>query len=173
MGYLSRALVACALVTTMAATSATPDPVDVEIGINAGYDAQCAALTSGDADAWAKTLAPGFVATTPNGKTNDAKGARDGVATLLATSKFDKCHILAESIDMDGTEAVVGAAVTMSGTRTDGKTIEVEQHATDRWTPANGTWLQKSSKVSEQTVTVDGTVVQHDVAKGRGSPKTT
>jgi hypothetical protein len=161
MGYLGRAIAACALVAAMAAAAPTPtpDPVVVEIGINAGYDAQCAALMRGDADGWAKTLAAGFVPTMAGGKTGDAKTARDGVASLLASAKIEKCRIVAESIDMDGADAVVGAAINMSGTRTDGKTIEIEQHAVDRWTPAGDAWLQKSSKVSEQTVWVDGAVV--------------
>ncbi len=167
MGHLGRVAAAFVLIATIGASAPAPDPVMVEIGINAGYDAQCNALIAADADAWAKTLAPGFVPTMPDGKTGDAKTARDGVVALLASVKIDKCRILPESIHIDGTDAVAVVAVTMSGTQTGGKSIGIEQHAVDRWTPAGDGWLQKSSTVSEQTVYVDGKISQHTTAKGR------
>ncbi len=167
MGHLGKIAAAFALIATIAASPPAPDPVMVEIGINAGYDAQCNALIGGDADAWAKTLAPGFVPTMPSGKSGDAKTARDGVAALLASAKIEKCRILPESIHLDGMDAVATVAVTMSGTQAGGKSIAIEQHAVDRWTPSGDAWLQKSSTVSEQTVYIDGKVAQQTTAKGR------
>ena len=166
MGYLAKAIAACALAATIGAAAPTPDPVMVEIGINAGYDAQCAALERGDADAWAKTLAPDFVPTMPDGKRGDAKTAHAGVAALLASAAIDTCRFVPEEVTMVDGDAVVVVAVGMSGKQKGGKSIAVEQHAVDRWTPSGGAWLQKSSTVSEQTVTVDGIVVQHLTAKG-------
>ncbi|MDQ2992205.1 MAG: hypothetical protein M3R30_05205 [Candidatus Eremiobacteraeota bacterium] len=167
MGHLGKVVAAFALIATVAASALAPDPVMVEIGINAAYDAQCAALVAGDADAWAKTLAIGFIPTMPNGKTGDAKTAHDGVAVLLSSAKIEKCRILPESIHLDGTDAGAVVAVTMSGTQTGGKSIAIEQHAVDRWTPSSDAWLQKSSTVSEQTVYIDGRVPQHSTAKGQ------
>lgn len=166
MGYLNRAVVVCALVVALTAAAPPPDPVAVEVGIDAGYGAQCAALIRGDARGWASTLAPDFVPTMTDGTHGNATTAIDGVSRLLGSAKIDRCRILPESIVMLGDDAVVIVAVTMSGTRTDGKSIAVEQHAVDRWTPAASGWLQKSSNVSEQTVYVDGLIVQHDLAKG-------
>jgi hypothetical protein len=166
MGYLSKFVVACALVAAVTGAAPPPDPVAVEVGIGAGYDAQCAALMRGDARAWAATLAPDFVPTMTDGTHGSAKSALDGVTRLLASAKIDRCRILPESITMMGDDAIAVVAVTMSGTQADGKAIAVEQHAVDRWAPAGPGWLQKSSIVSEQTVYIDGLVVQHDVAKG-------
>ena len=150
MGYL-KPLAALALALALGAASDV-DPVMVEAGIAAQYDAQCAALQAGDVDAWARTLAPDFLPTMPGGKTGSFATARDGVAALLASTKIERCRIVPEEIRMDGSDAVVAVGVSMSGTQKNGKPVTVEQHAVDRWSMASGTWLQKSSTVSEQTV---------------------
>ncbi len=153
MGYLKyAAALALAMMITAQTPAEGPDMVNVEIGISAGYDAQCAALIAGDTNAWAATLAPDFTPVMPDGKRGDAATARAGVAALLASTKIEKCRILPESIRLDGNEAIVEAAIGMSGTNARGP-IAIEQHAVDRWIQSGKKWLQKSSTVSEQKVT--------------------
>jgi len=173
MGYLGRAIAAIGLIAAVGAAGSEADPALVEAGIGAAYDAQCAALMRGDAAAWTATLAPGFVPTMTDGTRGTAKTAHDGVASLLASTKIADCRIVPVEITMVAGDAVAAVAISMSGTQTGGKTLAVEQHAIDRWTPAGTVWLQKSSTVLEQTVTVDGVVVQHAVAKKPPAPRPT
>jgi len=173
MGYLGRVVAAIAVVATIGASRLDADPAMVEAGIDAAYDAQCAALMRGDVAAWTATLAPGFVPTMTDGTRGSAKTARDGMASLLASAKITDCRIVPEEISMSGDDAVAAVAIGMSGTRSDGRSLAVEQHAIDRWAPAGNAWLQKSSTVLEQRVTVDGVVVQHAVAKATSVPSPT
>lgn len=173
MGYLGRVAAAIAVAATIGASRLDADPAMVEAGVGAAYDAQCAALMRGDVAAWTATLAPGFVPTMTDGKHGTATTAHDGVAALLASTKITDCRIVPEDISMLGDDAVAAVAISMSGTQTGGKSLAVEQHAIDRWTPAGSVWLQKSSTVLEQRVTVDGVVVQHAVAKATSVPSPT
>ncbi|HEY8322261.1 MAG TPA: hypothetical protein VIG46_10795 [Candidatus Baltobacteraceae bacterium] len=173
MGYLGRVVAAIAVAATIGASRPDADPAMVEAGIGAAYDAQCTALMRGEVAAWTATLARDFVPTMTDGTHGTAKTAHDGVAALLASARITDCRIVPEDISMLGDDAVAAVAITMSGTLTDRRSLAVEQHAIDRWTPAGSAWLQKSSTVLEQTVTVDGVVVQHAVKKGAPVPSPT
>ncbi len=158
----------CALVL-LAPVCVRADAAGLQQALTAAYSRECQALVAADSNAWAKVHASGYVGIHPDGTRDDLATAVKNTQQLFSFAKITDCTPVFSSVKQNGDDVVATLTLTINGTVAasgSGATqpLNIVVQAVDTWTQQNGVWLQKTSQASEQTVKVNGQVVQHNVA---------
>lgn len=126
------------------------------------YDAQCAALVSGDLNDWADTMAPSYVLMTADAKRLTREELLANVRKSLSGLRWTQCTASIRKIWRSGTTGDVlvtnsGRAISIGSNPS--KEIETGADSIDSWTIVNGKLLQTASVDLNSTLSVAGRVI--------------
>lgn len=163
MKHFSAAFAAVLLAGSVLSAGAFAAPAqDSKTAIQAVYDSQCAQLKAGDVDGYLKTYADGYTETEPSGKKNSRDETVSMMKTALAQAKLTSCSAKISSVAKDGENIVVSVEETAEGTVTANdaplKNVSVQK---DTWKKTGDSWQMLSSIVSENSLWVNGNMIQH------------
>lgn len=139
---------------------ARADDSTLEAQIRAVFATQCAAVKSGDLAAFAKTLSPDYFDVDPDGKKTKRDESLASMKANLANIEISDCHITFVKSDQVDTTATVSVVTSFDGIA-QGAGIKAVTREIDTFVKTGDSWLESSSTVAEQTVSVGGKIVQH------------
>lgn len=162
MKHLSAFLCLAALVMLPPfAISASADTAELQSQLRAAYLDQCDLIVKGDYNGFTNTMTPDFVNIGPD-------GARNNRDTVISMTKLAMQQIKLSTCDVTFANAMQNAdgSVTAMVTETNngafnGAPLVSISSQTDTWVQQNGKWLLKGSHTNEETIKVNGTIVQH------------
>lgn len=128
------------------------------------YDAQCRAILANDVHAFEAQIAPDFTGTDPAGdvldKTKVVASFQQGQSQLTQTG----CTTALGSVTPSGSNIIVTNTQTITGTATTPNGVEpvsIVGTSTDSWRPSGNTYVMFHAALTELTVTLAGSVVEH------------
>ena len=167
--FAGAAVLALGMAGSVLPAAAKDDPN--QTAIQAVYDATCTALKAGDVDTAAKSLAPEYTETDPDGKKQDRATLVPMMKAQLAQVTITGCATKISSIEKSGDVYVLNTEQTIDGTLAgQGTPIHAVSTQKDSWKLANGTWMETATVTTENTVSVNGNVVQHQGGAASPSP---
>jgi hypothetical protein len=145
-------------------------PAGIATLLQAMDDADCATSKSGDWNAYAKTLAPEYMAIEADGSRTDRAASIAGLKTMPADSKVTGCSTKVDKVTRAGDLFFLYGTYSETGTQGPKHTpYRSVERIRDTWKRANGSWLQVESLAYEQTIWMSGKIVAHYPARKRPS----
>jgi hypothetical protein len=154
------------------ATARCDGATALKAALTAAYGQQCQALVNADAAAWGKLHTPDYIGVRPDGTRDNLAAAIAHTQQLFSFAKISSCSTDFTSATQSNSDAAAVVTITIDGTATGPNgtvPLNIVVRSTDTWSQQNGAWLQRGTMVSEQTVKVNGQVVQHNIAPSASS----
>jgi hypothetical protein len=151
----------------MPAIAWSDDATALKTSLTAAYDRQCQALVHADAAAWGKLHTPDYIGVRTDGTRDNLAAAIAHTQQLFSFAKITSCSTDFTSATQSNSDAAAVVTITIDGTATGPNgtvPLNIVVRSTDTWSQQNGAWLQRGAMASEQTVKVNGQVVQHNIA---------
>jgi ketosteroid isomerase-like protein len=164
--HISAAFAAVLLAGSALSAGAFADSADdAQSAMQSVYDAQCAQIKAGDVDSVTKLYADTYTETAPSGKKTSRDEALAMMKTGLAQVKITSCAAKISAVTKDGDNLVVSVEETAEGTLLANdapvKNVSVQK---DTWKKNGNGWQELSSVVSEISLSLNGNLIQHEVA---------
>jgi len=130
-----------------------------------GYDTQCAALLQHDFAAAANVFAPQYVETDVDNKTSTRDDVIGRLNALNSQYRVQNCVTRIVSVKENSVNYTVSAEQTIIGepTGSPGQFVQIVLRRGDAWQQIGSAWKITSSATAEQSVSVNGRVVEHKV----------
>jgi hypothetical protein len=160
--FIFAAIGATAFAEASAPYAESPAPAVVVAQLQVMDDADCATSKSRDWDAYAKTLAPEYMAIAADGSRTDRTRLIASLKTMPADSQVTACSTSVDRVTRAGGLFFLYGTYSQTGAQgpkhTSYRSVE---RIRDTWKRTNGAWLQVESLSREQTIWVSGKIVAH------------